>query len=223
LETVRILLVDDHVLFRKGLAALLTSRSGFAVVGEANDGREAMSEARDLVPDVILMDVRMPVCDGLTATKQIMEEMPGARIVILTVSDDDEDVFQAIKSGALGYLLKDSPVEDLIAAIQGAMQGGPTISPGIASRILEHYRAQGQLEQSPVQLALSPREQEILACVADGLSDKEVSNRLSITIGTVKNHVHNIIGKLHVQNRAEAVARALREGLITLGGEYPRS
>lgn len=212
---VRLLLVDDHTLFRRGLVALLNSRDGVEVIGEAEDGYEAVGKAVALQPDVVLMDIQMPLCDGVQATRLIRDRLPAAKILILTVSDEDEHLFEAIKAGAHGYLLKNVQLETLTQAIAGVMKGEAPISGAVAARLLKEFSATGVAPSVPSSDPyLSQREQEILALVARGDSNKEIAARLVITEGTVKNHLHNILGKLHVRNRAEIAAYALRRGMV---------
>ena len=212
---IKIMLVDDHVLFRKGLASLLASR-GMEVVGEASNGVEALEAARELRPDLILMDVRMPVLDGLGATRLIREELPGSRIVMLTVSDDDHDLFEAIKSGAQGYLLKNMEPDDLFEMLEGTFRGEAPISRSLASRILAEFANQAHRDPGPAPLhsTLTARETEVLQLVASGTSNRDIANSLCISENTVKNHLRNILEKLHLENRVQAVSYALRQGLI---------
>jgi DNA-binding NarL/FixJ family response regulator len=214
---ISILLVDDHPLFRKGLASLLAANPDFQVVGEAANGLEALDQARTLRPDVVLMDVHMPACDGLQATRRLREEAPGPRVVMLTVSDEDEDLFEAIRSGAQGYLLKNLHPEELFALLRGVMKAEAPISPAVATKLLAEFAKQGNPPRpttlSPEPAPLTAREREILQLVAAGRSNKEIAAALYITEGTVKNHLHNILEKLHLENRVQAAAYALREGI----------
>ena len=216
MEPIRVLLVDDHVLFRQGLASLIGPVRDMEVVGEAGDGREALERTRELMPDLILMDIHMPGWDGLKATQLIKEEMPYVKIVMLTVSDDDEDIFQAIKQGAEGYLLKDIKPEKLFKLIRGVYKGEAPISRLAAARILDEFTRSAQQEtrvSSPGD-SLTPREREVLQLVAQGATNKEIASQLFIAENTVKNHLRNILAKLHLQNRVQAAAYALREELI---------
>ncbi|HIC88981.1 MAG TPA: response regulator transcription factor [Anaerolineae bacterium] len=214
MDPIRILLVDDHTLFRRGLASLLAGRPNLEVVGEASDGDEALEQARRLMPDVILMDVGMPHCDGLEATRRIMSEMPYVKIVMLTVSDDDRTLFEAIKSGAQGYLLKNLEPDELFEMLEGVSRGEAPIARTTASRILREFSRQVRGEPHPSLTDLSEREQEILQLVARGLSNKEIAVALSITEHTVKNHLRNILDKLHLQNRVQAAVFAARAGIL---------
>ncbi len=216
MEALRILLVDDHVLFRKGVAALLATRPGIEVVGEANDGLEAVARARETMPQVILMDISMPNCDGLEAVRVIKREMPRVRIIMLTVSDDDHDLFNAIKNGADGYLLKDLEPQQLFAMLDGVRRGEVPMSGPIAARILQEFRKPGgqPADRQELREELTPREIEVLAEVVKGLTNKEIAAALSITENTVKIHLCNILDKLHLQNRIQAAVYAVREGLV---------
>jgi len=215
-EPIRVLLVDDHVLFRKGLASLIDPLEDMEVVGEASDGREALERARELMPDLILMDIHMPGWDGLKATQLIKEEMPYVKIVMLTISDDDEDIFEAIKSGAQGYILKNLEPEDLFEMLRGVYRGEASISGLTAARILNEFArlAQRKSSVSSSGESLTPREREVLQLVAQGATNKEIASQLFIAENTVKNHLRNILAKLHLGNRVQAAAYALREGLI---------
>jgi len=216
MEPIRVLLTDDHVLFRKGLASLIDPLGDMEVVGEAGDGREALERARELMPDLILMDIHMPGWDGLKATRLIKEEMPYVKIVMLTISDDDKDLFEAIKSGAEGYLLKDIEPVELFEMLRGVYRGEAPVSGLTAARILDEFARLAQ-KTSPVPSSgesLTPREREVLQYVAQGATNKEIASQLFIAENTAKNHLRNILAKLHLQNRVQAAAYALREGLI---------
>lgn len=210
-----VLLVDDHALFREGLMALLSSQDGIEVVGEAADGLEALEKARELVPDLILMDIKMPGLDGLEATRRIKEEMPHTRIVMLTVSEDDQDLFEAIKNGAEGYLLKTLKSRELFEMLQGVFQGEAPISRTMARKLLHEFAHQARRQEHPPtpKADLTRRETEVLQLLSNGVPDKEIASRLCISQRTVKNHVHNILEKLQLHNRVQAAAYALRGGL----------
>jgi len=214
-----VLLVDDHALFREGLMALLSSQDGIEVVGEAADGLEAMEKARELVPDLILMDIKMPGLDGLEATRRIKEEMPHTRIVMLTVSEDDQDLFEAIKNGAEGYLLKTLKSRELFEMLRGVFQGEAPISRTMARKLLQEFAQQARRQEQPPtpKADLTRRETEVLQLLSDGVPDKEIAARLCISQRTVKNHVHNILEKLQLHNRVQAAAYALRGGLAREG------
>ncbi len=215
MEPLRILLVDDHVLFRKGLAALLEARRGMAVVGEAGAGEEAITLARQTMPDIILMDIQMPGLSGLEATRRIKAEMPHVRIVILTVSDEDASLFEAIKNGADGYLLKDLEPRQLYEMLEGLRRGEAPISGALAARILKEFRAQ-EAQPAPPEATeeLTEREKEVLQWVAKGASNREIAEVLCVSENTVKIHVRNILEKLHLRNRIQAAVYAAREGLL---------
>jgi two-component system nitrate/nitrite response regulator NarL len=214
MDAIRVLLADDHALFRRGLASLLANREDIEVVGEAASGDEAVERARELMPDVILMDVRMPGGGGLEATRRLKEEMPYVKIVILTVSEDEEDLFAALKGGAQGYLLKNIDPEDLIACIHQVQRGEAPLAPSMATKILREFGSAAP-RPGPV---LTQRERQVLELVARGDANKEIARALQISENTVKNHLRNILEKLHLQNRVQAVMYALREGLIAPPG-----
>lgn len=212
----RILLVDDHVLFRKGVAALLVRRPDMEVVGEANNGEEALEVAREVLPDVILMDINMPVCNGLEATRHIKREMPHVKIVMLTVSDDDKHLFEAIKSGAQGYLLKDLETQQLYDLLESISRGEAPLSGVIAAKILQEFtRPEADSDQGPEVIEeLTPREVDILQLVVEGMTNKEIATALVISENTVKIHMRNILEKLHLQNRIQVAVYAVRQGLV---------
>jgi DNA-binding NarL/FixJ family response regulator len=209
---IRILLADDHSLFRMGIASLLSAEPGFEVVGEAANGEEAIAEARRLMPDVILMDLSMPDVTGLEATRRLKEEMPYVRIVILTVSDDARDLFEAIKSGAHGYLLKKIEPQAFFEMVRSAANREAAISPEMAAKLLTEFAemAGRAPASSAPQTTLSTRENEVLDLVAQGKANKEIAAALAIAEGTVKNHLRNILEKLHLENRVQAAVFALR-------------
>lgn len=215
MDKMRILLADDHILFRKGLAQLLDAQPGFQVIGEAGDGVEAQEKARELMPDLILMDINMPRCDGCEATRRIKAELPYVLIVILTVSDDDQDLFTALKNGAQGYLLKKMDPEDLFAQLNGLARGEAPLSRLLASKILREFSRAPVREPEPDR-ELTAREQQVLQLVALGSTNREIAEKLVVSENTVKNHLRNILAKLHLENRVQAAAYALREGLAPL-------
>jgi DNA-binding NarL/FixJ family response regulator len=212
----RILLVDDHVLFRKGVAALLASRKDIQVVGEAGDGFEAIAAARETLPDIVLMDIGMPNCDGLEATRRIKREMPHTKIVMLTVSDDDQHLFEAIKSGAQGYLLKDLEPYQLYDLLESISKGEAPLSGAIAAKILKEFTRPnpGSAQQEEVIDELTARETNVLQLVSEGMTNKEIASSLFISENTVKIHLRNILEKLHLQNRIQVAVYAVRQGLV---------
>ena len=215
MSSIRVLLADDHALFRRGVASLLAAENGFEVVGEAVDGRQALEMARELMPDVILMDITMPEMDGLEATRRIKAEIPYVRIVILTASDGDQSLFEAVKSGAQGYLLKNIDPQALYSTLRGVVQGEAPVSRVMAARLLDEFGRQARARaQAPAPTAeLTARETEVLQLVARGRSNKEIAAELTISENTVKNHLKNILEKLHLENRVQAATYALRQGL----------
>lgn len=213
---IRVLLVDDHQLFREGLANILNNQPDFQVIAEAGDGLEAQIKARKLKPDLILMDVIMPGCDGLEATHQIKQELPQTTIVMLTVREEDDDLFQAIRNGAQGYLLKNIHSKDMLEMLRAAVRGEAAITPAMGSRMLEEFRRISQLaSQEPQKVeALTQRELEILNLVTTGDTNHEIAAKLQVSIHTVKTHMRKILSKLHQERRYEAALFALRQGLI---------
>ena len=218
-EHIRVLLVDDHALFRRGLLLVLESEEGIEIVGEAEDGGEAVAKAEDLAPDVVLMDVRMPRVSGIEATRRLAETMPTMRIIMLTVSDEEDDLYEAIKAGAAGYLLKEISIEEVADAIRAVMQGQTLISPSMASKLIAEFANLSKIasQRSSVPAPrLTERELDVLRLVAQGLTNREVADQLYIAENTVKNHVRNILEKLHLHSRMEAVLYAVREKLFEL-------
>ena len=210
MEPIRVLLVEDQTLMRQGLKTILNLEPGLQVVGEAADGEAGIRQALDLRPDVILMDVQMPGMGGIEAISAICAVWPEARIIILTTFGRDEYVFQGIRAGAVGYLLKDAPADDLVQTIRRVHAGEVFIQPEIASRLLRELIAPQDWLIEP----LSEREREVLVLVAQGYSNREIAERLVLAEGTVKNHVSNILGKLQAENRTQAADIARRHGLI---------
>jgi len=220
MSAIRVVLVDDQQLFRKGVRALLEEEGGFEIVGEAGDGAQGLQIVLATRPDVVLMDVQMPVCTGVEATRNIKAQRPDTRVIVLTVSDADDDLFEAIKAGADGYLLKDLKPEELFRMIKGVLEGETPISPPVASKLLGEFRKRPWRETAQTAGSeLTQREKEVLQLVASGQSNAEIAARLYIVEGTVKNHLHNILEKLHLQNRVQAAAFAVREGLVQPPGE----
>lgn len=211
----RILLVDDHALFRKGVEEQLAARERFKVVGQAKTGLEAIQAARELKPDVILMDIHMPDCDGLEATRRIQEEMPETKIVILTVADDDDCLFEAIKSGAQGYLLKNLEPSQLYEYLDAIARDEAPLSGPIAAKILHEFQDQDSArKEDREQEPLTEREISVLELVVEGLTNKQIAARLHISKNTVKIHLKNILDKLHLENRTQAAVHAVRQGLV---------
>lgn len=215
-EPLRILLVDDHVLFRQGIRFGLASRSDMEVVGEAGNGLEAIALARETMPDVILMDISMPRLSGLEATRQIKREMPHIRILILTVSDDEQHLFEALKAGATGYLLKNLTAGDLFDRIQIVARGEVILSSAVAGQIQAELAGHVRPGSAGSELTdpLTARELEVLERLAKGLTNSEIAEQLVISEGTVKNHLKNILGKLQLSNRIQAAVYAVRQGLV---------
>jgi DNA-binding NarL/FixJ family response regulator len=215
--TIKILIVDDQSLFREGLRTLLSVQVDFEVVGEAGNGEEALRLAVQLRPDVILMDLRMPVMNGVTATQRLHGVLPGSKVIVLTTFDDDENVFEGLRAGAVGYLLKDVSSEKLFEAIRAADRGEYFMLPSITSKVMAEFSRLSRMAPAPVEALaepLSPRETEILRLVATGASNRDIAEMLVIAEGTVKNHLTNILGKLGVKDRMQAVIKAREFGLI---------
>ena len=216
-ESIRVAVVDDHELFRRGLTMLLEVEDGIEVVGEAGDGVAAAELAASAVPDVILMDVRMPKRSGIEACVAIKEVAPSAKIIMLTVSDEEADLYDAVKNGASGYLLKDSSIDDVGQAIRVVADGQSLISPSMAAKLLDEFKQMSRSDRQPVSgPRLTDRELEVLNLVAQGLNNRDIAKRLFISENTVKNHVRNILEKLQLHSRMEAVMYAVREKLLDL-------
>lgn len=217
----RVLLVDDQPLFRRALATLISAQFDMVVVGEGENGRDALDKVRSLGPDIVVMDVNMPGASGVDGVSAIRAAGFATPIVMLTVSEDDDDLFESIRAGANGYLLKNVRPEELFEDLRGVMRGEAPIAPAVASKLLDALRtggipsrpSGGAVAQAAGETVLTRREAEVLQFVADGLSNKEIASELSITEGTVKNHVHNALEKLHLTNRVQAAAYAVRQGL----------
>jgi len=218
MEPVRVLVVDDHALFRRGIVTVLANQENISVVGEAVNGLEAIDKAEELVPDVIVMDLNMPQCSGLEATQALQAKMPQVSILVLTVSDNEADLFNAIKFGATGYILKNTEPEELVQAIHHIAQGGVILSPMMAAKLLTEFRGLGTdamvKKTAEEEDNLSPREDEVLRLVSQGATNKEIADSLFISENTVKTHLRNIMDKLHLANRSQAAAYAVKRGLV---------
>jgi DNA-binding NarL/FixJ family response regulator len=217
MSPIRILLADDQSLFREGLRTLLSVQTGFEVVGEAANGEEALRLAATLHPDVVLMDVRMPVLDGVAATRKLHGMIPTCRVIVLTTFDDDEYVFEALRAGAIGYLLKDAPSEKLFEAVRAGSRGESFLQPAVAAKVVAEFARLANkhpVTRQALTEPLSERELEILWLVANGASNREIASQLVIAEGTVKNHVTNILSKLSVTDRTQAALKAREIGLI---------
>jgi DNA-binding NarL/FixJ family response regulator len=215
--SIRVLLVDDQALFREGLRTLLSIYPDLDIVGETANGQEALQQAAGLHPDVVLMDLRMPVLDGVTTTRRLKESGSSSRVIILTTFDDDEYVFDGLRAGAVGYMLKDVSSEKLVEAIRATARGESFLQPSIAAKLVAEFARLDKVASSSQQQLVEPlsqRELEILTLVAGGASNKEIAAELFIAEGTVKNHVTNILSKLGVRDRTQAALKARELGLI---------
>jgi DNA-binding NarL/FixJ family response regulator len=216
-EPVRVIVVDDQELFRRGLTMLLSVEPDIEVVGEAGDGITATELAVSTVPDVILLDVRMPKRSGLEACVKIKEQVPSAKIIMLTVSDEEGDLYESVKNGASGYLLKDSSIDEVAQAVRVVAEGQSLISPSMAVKLIDEFKEMSRTDRDQVPTPrLTDRELEVLRLVATGLNNREVAKQLFISENTVKNHVRNILDKLQLHSRMEAVMYAVREKLLDL-------
>jgi DNA-binding NarL/FixJ family response regulator len=214
---IRILIVDDQALFREGLHTLLSVQTDLQVVGEAPNGEEALRLAATHEPDIILMDLHMPILDGVAATRRLQSSQPSIKVIVLTTFDDDEDVFEGLRAGAVGYLLKDVPSEKLVEAIRGVARGESFLEPSIVNKIVAEFARlspQRPSSSQPLMEPLSERELEILRLLGQGASNKEIADHLVITVGTVKNHLTNIMAKLSVRDRTQAALKARELGII---------
>ena len=214
---VRVLLVDDQALFREALATLLDVRTDIAVVGEAGNGDEALRAAAELRPDVVLMDLRMPVLDGIAATRRLRVEQPGVRVIALTTFDEDDEVFAALRAGALGYLLKDVSSARLVEAILAAARDESVLQPSVAAKVVARFAqlpADPAPQPQPFVVPLSDRELDVIRLLADGRSNREIAAALFLAEGTVKNHVTNVLAKLGARDRTQAALRARELGLL---------
>ncbi len=218
-ERLRVMVVDDHALFRRGLEMVLQQEADIELVGEASDGAEAVERAQELMPDVVLMDVRMPKRSGIEAAGQIKDLLPHCKILMLTISDEEADLYDAIKAGASGYLLKEIPIDEVADAIRSVWAGQSRISPSMASKLLTEFAAMSKAAEEQPQMPapkLTDREMEVLRLVAQGLNNRDIAKQLFISENTVKNHIRNILEKLHLHSRMEAVVYAVREKMIEI-------
>ena len=218
-ESITVVIADDHALFRRGLTMVLESEPDIEVVGEANDGHEAVTLAEKYMPDLVLMDVRMPGRGGIDAAQAIKDAVPHTKILMLTISDEEEDLYDAIKVGASGYLLKEISIEEVADSIRQVHAGQSLISPSMASKLLTEFAAMARKDEEKAQMPtprLTDREMEVLTLVAQGLNNRDIAKELFISENTVKNHVRNILEKLHLHSRMEAVVYAVREKLLEI-------
>jgi len=218
-EKLRVLVCDDHALFRRGLQMVLEQEEDLELVGEASDGVEVIERSQELMPDVILMDVRMPKKSGIEAASEIKDLLPHVKILMLTISDEEADLYEAIKAGASGYLLKEIPIEEVADAIRSVWAGQSRISPSMASKLLTEFAAISKASKDKPQMPaprLTDREMEVLRLVAQGLNNRDIAKQLFISENTVKNHIRNILEKLHLHSRMEAVVYAVREKMIEI-------
>ena len=213
MDIVNILIVDDHTLFRTGVRKMLEAEGDMRVVGEAATGREALEQARELLPDVILMDIRMPDLDGVKAARVLHREMPHVGIIFVTMFEDDEFVFQGLQAGGRGYILKDAGPDTMLRAIRAVAHGESLLGPTIAQKVIRQFSALPG-KQTPLVDDLTPRELEVLTLIAEGMGNKEIAQELVISEKTVKNHINNIFSKLHVSDRSQAMLYAIRQGLV---------
>lgn len=213
---INILICDDQLIVCEGLTKILSSDPEIMVVGVANDGAEVIMKVEQVHPDLVLMDLKMPIMNGVIATRKIHEQFPAIPVLVLTTYDDDEWVFDALRSGAAGYLLKDTPPKDLIASIKGTLAGKTFLDPNIAGKVLNDYQKHPSTTSSPTQFRISDREQELLKLLASGLSNSEIAHQLYLSEGTVRNYTSELFKKLGVSDRTQAVVIALRYGLVNI-------
>ncbi|MBN1317515.1 MAG: response regulator transcription factor [Anaerolineales bacterium] len=211
-QQISVLVVDDHVVVREGLCALIRERPDLEVIGEAADGNQAVKMARELEPDIILLDLVMPVKDGIEAIREIIHDDPQARILVLTSFSEERRVYDAIKAGALGYLLKETSYSELVKAIYDVYRGEISIQPSIALKVIRELNRPSQQPQTDQ--PLTDRELDVLKCLAEGYKNQEIADKLQISYGTVTKHVSNILGKLHQANRTQVALYAIRQGMI---------
>ena len=221
--SIRVLIADDQALVRSGFRMILEARDDLEVVGEAENGELAIALARELEPNVVLMDVRMPVLDGVEATRRLLEGGSEARVIILTTFDLDEYVFEALRAGASGFLLKDAPAEDIVHAVRTVARGDATLAPSVTRRLVEHFSARPLPGAFPALATLTARELEVLQLLAAGGSNADIGDRLTLSEATVKTHVGRVLDKLSVRDRVQAVIYAYESGLVEPGGPRPVS
>ena len=218
-DPIRVLVVDDHALFRRGLEMVLAQEPDIEVVGEASDGAEALAKAMDTTPDIVLMDVRMPKRGGIDACTAIKDAVPSTNVIMLTISDEEADLYDAIKAGATGYLLKEISIEEVASAIRAVYGGQSLISPSMASKLLSEFASMIKRSDDRQQVPaprLTDREMEVLKLVAKGMNNRDIAKELFISENTVKNHIRNILEKLQLHSRMEAVVYAVREKLLEI-------
>ena len=211
-EPIKILIADDHPLIRQGLRVIIDTQPDLELVGEASNGEQAVQQALTLHPDIVIMDLQMPVKDGLAATREIAQADPQAQVLVLTSFPDDENVYAAIKAGAMGFLLKDSSAEYLLDAIRTVARGESVLHPTIARKLMQEIKQPPKLP--PTTEPLTPREVEVLGCLTRGMANQQIANELSVSVRTVTTHVRNILDKLHLANRTQAALYALDKGII---------
>ena len=217
IEEIRVVITDDHEVFRQGIVSILSEAEAVNVCGQAEDGQEAIRLSRELLPDIILMDINLPVVDGIAATRAIATRTPSVKVIILSVSADDEHLFEAIRAGAQGYLIKTASPTQIVDAIRAISDGGVVVSPELAASLVAEFKdLEDRIEpekRGRYPGGLSSRETEVLQLLSQGLSNKEIAERLYISERTVKNHISNVLSKLHLENRVKAAIYAVREGI----------
>jgi two-component system, NarL family, response regulator NreC len=216
MDKIRILLVDDHAILRKGIRALLEAEPDMAVIDEAEDGRTAVSLACQLKPDIVLMDIAMPLLNGLEATRQIKHDCPEVKVLILSMHDNDEYIHQALLNGAMGYILKDATAHELFDAIHAIQRGEAILSPAVTRLVIENYLRWGDIQKDSSSNGLSPREREVLQLIAEGYSNKQIAEILCISIKTVQAHRMNLMAKLDLHNRADLIKYAIQRKIIDI-------
>lgn len=216
MNRIRVLLADDHTILRDGIRALLEDQEDFAVVGEAEDGQAAVRMASQLKPDVVVMDIAMPILNGLEATRQIQRDLPQVRVLILTMHENEEYIRQVLAAGALGYVLKDAAARDLIGAIRTVYQGEAVLSPAITRLVIEDYLRWGDIRPQDMSNGLTPREREVLQLIAEGYTNKSIAEILSISVKTVQTHRTNLMAKLDLHDRGELIKYAIQKKIIDI-------